>query len=49
LCCRIAIDGIELYSAGDDGKIRVWKRTVAGEWAEYAVVEGSGGGEVDGK
>lgn len=30
------VPGTVLVSTGDDGTARIWKRTSAGTWAEYA-------------
>ncbi|KAI9824102.1 MAG: epoxide hydrolase, soluble (sEH) [Thelocarpon impressellum] len=35
----IALEGRELVSAGDDGKLRFWKKAIDGTWKEYATVE----------
>ncbi|KAI9840428.1 MAG: epoxide hydrolase, soluble (sEH), partial [Thelocarpon superellum] len=38
---KVAIQGVELMTTGDDAKLRVWKRDVEGNWRVFATVEAS--------
>ncbi len=36
---RTALGGLELVSAGDDGKLRYWKKAIDGTWMHFASIE----------